>query len=68
MLLVDDFSNIGWVLFLKDKAGPTVTTAFRGFLASIKPVIEITGRMVVSAAYGRIMEWSSSMMTSRVCW
>jgi len=43
MLLVDDFSNFGWVLFLKDKAGPTVTTAFRGFLTSIKPLIEIHG-------------------------
>ena len=40
---MDDFSNFGWVMFLKDKSGPAVLTAFRGFLASIKPLIQIHG-------------------------
>ena len=43
MLLVNDFSTFGWVMFLKDKSGPAVTTAFRGFLASLKPLIQIHG-------------------------
>ena len=45
MLVVDDFGNFGWVTFLKDKSGPAVTTAFRGFLASIKPLIQIIRRL-----------------------
>ena len=43
MLLVDDYSNVGWVLFLKDKIGSTVTQAFRAFVAAIKPLIAIHG-------------------------
>ena len=43
MLLVDDYSNVGWVLFLKDKTGSTVTQAFRAFFATIKPLIAVHG-------------------------
>ena len=43
MLLVDDYSNAGWVLFLKDKIGSTVTQAFRAFFAAIKLLIAIHG-------------------------
>ena len=43
MLLVDDYSNVGWVLFLKDQIGSTVTQAFRAFFAAIKPLIAIHG-------------------------
>ena len=43
MLLVDDYSNVGWVLFLKDKTGSTVTQAFRAFFAAIKPLIAAHG-------------------------
>ena len=42
MLLVDDYSNVGWVLFLKDKTGSTVTQAFRAF-AAIKLLIAVHG-------------------------
>ena len=43
MLLVDDYSNVGWVLFLKDKTGSTVTQTFRNFFAAIKPLITVHG-------------------------
>ena len=43
MLLVDDDSNVGWVLFLKDKTGSTVTQTFRAFFAAIKPLIAVHG-------------------------
>ena len=43
MLLVDDYSNVGWALFLKDKTGSTVTQAFRAFFAAIKPLIAVHG-------------------------
>ena len=43
MLLVDDYSNVWWVLFLKDKTGSTVTQAFRAFFAAIKPLIAVHG-------------------------
>ena len=43
MLLVDDYSNVGWVLFLKDKTDSTVTQAFRAFFAAIKTLIAVHG-------------------------
>ena len=43
MLLVDDNSNVRWVLFLKDKTGSTVTQAFRAFFAAIKPLNAVHG-------------------------
>ena len=43
ILLVDDYSNVGWVMFLKDKTGSTVTQAFRAFFAAIKPLITVHG-------------------------
>ena len=43
MLLVDDYSNVGWVLFLKDKTDSSVTQAFRAFFAAIKPLIAVHG-------------------------
>ena len=43
MLLVDDNSNVGWVLFLKDKIGSTVTQAFGAFFAAIKPLTTVHG-------------------------
>ena len=41
MLLVDDYSNVGWVLFLKDITGSTVTQAFLAFFAAIKLLIAV---------------------------
>ena len=43
MLLVDDYSNVGWVLFLKDKTDSTVTQTFHAFFAAIKPLITVHG-------------------------
>ena len=43
MLLVDDYSNVGWVLFLEDKTGSTVTQTFLAFFAAIKPLIAVHG-------------------------
>ena len=43
MLLVDDYSNVGWVLFLKDKTGSTVTQAFRALFSAFKPLIAVHG-------------------------
>ena len=43
MLLVDDYSNVGWVLFLKDKTGSAATQAFRAFSTAIKPLIAVHG-------------------------
>ena len=43
MLLMDDYSNVGGGLFLKDKTGSTVTQAFRAFFAAIKPLIAVHG-------------------------
>ena len=40
---MDDHSNVGWILFLKDKTGSTVTQAFRAFFAAIKPLITVHG-------------------------
>lgn len=41
MLVVDDFSNVGLVLGLKDESSPTVTNAFCSFLASDRPLFAI---------------------------
>ena len=38
MLLVDDYSNVGWVLFLKDRTGSTVTQDFPSTVPSITGV------------------------------
>ena len=43
MLLADDYSNVGWVLFLKDKTGSTVSQAFRAFFAANKSLIAVHG-------------------------
>ena len=43
MLLVDDYSNVEWVLFLKDKTDSTVTQALSAFFATIKPLIAVHG-------------------------
>ena len=43
MLLEDDHSNVGCVLFLKGKTGSTVTQAFCAFFAAIKPLIAVHG-------------------------
>ena len=43
MLLVDDYSDVGWVLFLKDKTGSTATQACRAFFAAINPLITVHG-------------------------
>ena len=43
MLLVENHSNVGWVLFLKDNTGSTVTQAFRAFFAAIRPLVAVHG-------------------------
>lgn len=43
MVLVEDHSNVGSVLFRRDKNGATVTGAFRGFFTAIKPLIAVNG-------------------------
>ena len=40
---MDDYSNVGGVLFLKGKTGSTVTQAFHAFFAAIKPLIAVHG-------------------------
>lgn len=41
LMVVGDFSNMGWPLFLKDKSTATVPHAFHFFLAAIMPLIRI---------------------------
>ena len=41
--IVDCYSNLGWLMFLKDKSADTVTHAFHAFLAAIKPLREKHG-------------------------
>ena len=41
--IVDCYSNLGWPIFLRDKATDPVTHAFRVFLAAIKPLREKHG-------------------------
>lgn len=43
MVSMGDYSNVGWVLFLADKSGVTVTSAFRGSFATIKSLIAVHG-------------------------
>lgn len=43
MVLVDHYSNVGWVLFLKDKTGAIVTLVFRASFATVQPVITFHG-------------------------
>ena len=43
LVFVDDYSNMGWTLFLTDKSGATVVKAFQAFYASIKPLISLHG-------------------------
>ena len=40
---MDCYSNLGWPIFLRDKATDTVTNVFRVFLAAIKPLREKHG-------------------------
>ena len=39
------YSNLGWLIFLKDKSADTVTHAFRVFLAAMKPLREKHGEL-----------------------
>ena len=36
MQLLDDYTNFGWTVFLRDKSGPTVVRAFRTWYAYAK--------------------------------
>lgn len=47
MMLVDDYTNSGWPLFLKDKSGPMVQQAFKAWGVSVKPLQAIHGRVEV---------------------
>ena len=41
--IVDCYSNLGWLVFLKDKSADTVTHTFHAFLAAVKPLREKHG-------------------------
>ena len=56
MLLVDDYSNVGWVLLLKGKTSSTATQAFRAFFTAIKPLIAVHGPV---ESLRTITGWSS---------
>ena len=45
MMVVDDFSNFGWPVFLRDKSGPTVLTAFRAWHVAVKSLISAHGQV-----------------------
>ena len=47
MLMVDDYTNVGWTLFLGDKSGDTLCQAFRSWLTAIKSTAAIHGGLEI---------------------
>ena len=43
MLLVDDYSNVGWVVFLKEKTDSTVTQAFHALFSAMRRLFTVHG-------------------------
>ena len=48
MLMVDDYTNVGWTLFLGDKSGDTLCQAFRSWHTAIKSTGAIHGGLEIA--------------------
>ena len=48
MLMVDDYTNVGWTLFLGDKSGDTLCQAFRSWHTAIKRTAAIYGGLEIA--------------------
>ena len=48
MLMVDDYTNVGWTLFLGDKSGGTLCQAFRSWHTAVKRTAAIHGGLEIA--------------------
>ena len=48
MLIVDDYTNVGWTLFLGDKSGDTLCQAFRSWHTVVKSTAAIHGGLEIA--------------------
>ena len=48
MLMVDDYTNVGWTLFLGDKSGDTLCQAFRSWHTAVKSTAVIHGGLEIA--------------------
>ena len=48
MLMVDDYTNVGWTLFLGDKSGDTLCQAFRSWHTAVKRTAAIHGGLEIA--------------------
>ena len=48
ILMVDDYTNVGWTLFLGDKSGDTLCQAFRSWHTAVKSTAAIHGRLEIA--------------------
>ena len=48
MLIVDDYTNLGWTLFLGDKSGDTLCPAFRSWHTAVKSTAPIHGGLEIA--------------------
>ena len=48
MLMVDDYTNVGWTLFLGDKSGDTFCQAFRSWHTAVKRTVAIHGGLEIA--------------------
>ena len=48
MLMVDDYTNVGWTLFLGDKSGDTLCQAFRSWYTAVKRTAAIHGGLEIA--------------------
>ena len=48
MLMVDDYTNVGWTLFLGDKSGDTLCQAFRSWYTAVKRTAAIHGELEIA--------------------
>ena len=48
MLVVDDNTNVGWTVFLRDKSGPTLCHAFRACHNAVKLVAATNGSLGIA--------------------
>ena len=48
MLMVDDYTNLGWTLFVGDKSGDTLCPAFRSWHTAVKSTAPIHGGLEIA--------------------
>ena len=48
MLVVDDYTNVGWTMFLGDKSGDTLCQAFRSWHTAVKSTVAIHGGLEIA--------------------